>query len=225
MRKAKRDTPAADRLSDAITARMQSYADAFTRAARRGKERMLAEMFDSAVQSAITTPLTAADLEPIAEGLARYANRFGQLARTEEQQEQLASFRAFIAEVASAKTKAAFQKLLVDSLIKEIKAAMAHGVMCGIPFAGLPHAEKKVLLEVMIDWPDYIQRGLELQGDTGEHIERILENAIAGMPAVQWMTLPEPPGEGCAKRLSRQRQRASTAAKRKQRNIEKRGAA
>jgi hypothetical protein len=123
-----------------------------------------------------------------------YCDGFEKLARTPEQKTLAASFREFIYEVTSPAVKDAFQRPLVNGLVEEIKEAMAHGSTNGVPFARLSQEGKEEFLSFIIDWTDYLNRGLEVGiGDekTCESIQCIIENAIAGKPSEHWIGQPE----------------------------------
>jgi hypothetical protein len=197
MKKSSYDELAAHQTRESIKIRLESFSDEFERLARTAKQGVLAERFKVVVhdKDTSTVPMIAADLEPLADWMKGYADGFEELARTPEQKKLAASFREFIHEVTSPAVKDAFQRPLVNELVEEIKGAMADGSSNGVPFARLSQEGKEEFLSVVIDWTDYINRGLIVCiGDekTYEGIHRIIENAIAGKPSKHWMCQPEP---------------------------------
>jgi hypothetical protein len=193
MRNAKYDDLVAHQTSESIVIRMESFGDEFERLASTAKQGAVAARFKDAVHEVAEVPLTAAELQPLGEWLKGYGEQFEQLARTPEQEKLVASFRGFIAEIAGLAVKDIFQKPLVGGLIEEIKSAMADGHSNGIPLAWLSDEDRREFLGMAIDWTDYIDRGLDLEPDTAAHIERIIDNAIAGKPSEQWIGRTDPP--------------------------------
>jgi len=197
MKKSLYDELAAHQTGESIKSRMESFGDEFERLARTEEQVILAERFKSATHASdiATVPLIAADLEPLADWMKGYGNGFEKLARTTEQKKLVASFKEFIHEVASPAVKDVFQRPLVNELVEEIFGAMAERSSNGVPFARLSQEGKEEFLSVIIDWTDYINRGLIVSiGDekTYEGIHHIVENAIAGKPSEQWLGRTNP---------------------------------
>jgi hypothetical protein len=196
MRDATRDDLVAHQARESIMIRMESFGDEFERVARTVEQGVMAERFKNDVHDfAKGGPVTAADLGQLGEWLKEYSDQFVQLAGTAEQKKLAASFKEFVAEVASPETKEVFQRPLVNGLIEEITSALANGHSNGIPVAWLSDEDKRESLEIIIDWTDYINRGLDLERDMAGHIERIIDNAIAGKPSEQWMGRSDPLAE------------------------------
>jgi hypothetical protein len=223
MRNARYDDLVAQQTRESIATRMESFADEFQRVARTAKQGALAESFSLSVHGVVArNPLTAADLEPLAQWLSSNGDQFEQLARTTEQKELVASFRGFIAEITGPAVKDALQSPLVNALVDEIKSGLAEGHTNGIPIAWLSDADKKEFLSIAIDWTDYINRGLDLRRDTAAHIDCIIDNAIAEKPCEQWMGRADPVAERFEELLNRPSDQAATAMeKEKQRGIER----
>jgi hypothetical protein len=219
------DDLSAQQARESIMIRLEAFADEFERVAATAKQRHLAGRFTAAVSEIPKGgPLTAAGLEPLGEWLKGYGDGFEELARTSEQKELATSFRKFVAqEVTNPEVNEVFQRPLRKELIDEISTAMAHGVNNGVPFAGLSKEGKKEFLSVVIDWTDYINRGLEVgRKKTCVGIARIVDNAIAGKPSEEWMGRPAPLAESYEKVLNRQaHQIAKTPEKGKDRGIER----
>jgi hypothetical protein len=193
MRKATRDDLAAHQTRESIMTRLESFGDEFGRLASTAKQGAQAERFSNAAHEVAQVPLTAAELQPLAEWLKGNGDQFEEQATTPEQKKLVAAFRGFIAEVNGPAVRDAFQRPLVNALVEDIKSAMADGHSNGIPLAWLSGEDKKEFLAVVIDWTDYINRGLDLEPDTAAHIDRIIDNAVAGKPCEQWMGRAGPP--------------------------------
>jgi hypothetical protein len=89
--------------------------------------------------------------------------------------------------VGSPAVREAFQRPLLNELVADIQAWM-QGSSNGVPFASLSPEGKRELLGVGIDWTDYIDRGLTFETEeTWRGIEAIIDNAVAGKPADQWL--------------------------------------
>jgi hypothetical protein len=187
MRNAKRDELAAQQTQESIAIRMESFGDEFDRLASTAGQGALAARFKDGVHDVVSVPLTAADLQPIGEWLKGYGEQFELLAKTADQKKLAASFLEFVAEISSPEVKEVFQRPLVNELVEEITSALADGHSNGIPLAWLSDADKVEYLEMVIDWTDYINRGLDLKEDMAEHIRGIVDNAIAGKPCEQWV--------------------------------------
>jgi hypothetical protein len=192
MKNAKHHDLAAQQTRESIAIRMESFGDEFVRLAHTAGQGALAARFSDAVGEIVSLPLTAADLQPLGEWLKGYGAEFEQAARTAGQKQLAASFMEFSAEVSGPEVREVFQRPLVNALIEEITSALADGHSNGVPVAWLSDADRKEYLGVVIDWTDYIDRGLDLERDTAGHIERIVDNAIAGKPCEQWMGRCDP---------------------------------
>lgn len=203
MRNAKHDDLVAQQTREYIAIRMESFAVEFKRLASTANLGALAERFSNAVHDVVSVPLTAADVQPLGEWLKGYGEQFEQLASTADQKELVASFKGFSADVTGPAIKELFQRPLVNELVEEMKSALADGHSNGIPIAWLSDADRKEYLGVVIDWTDYINRGLELEPDTAAHIERIIENAVARKPCKELIGLADL-AQGFDDRLSRQ---------------------
>jgi hypothetical protein len=223
MRNANHDDLVAHQARESIVIRMESFGDELERLASTAEQGAVAEGFRSAVQEVVQAgPLTAAELEPLGEWLKGYGDQFEQLARTAEQKQLAAAFREFAAEITSPPVKDVFQKPLVNELIGEIMSSLADGHSNGIPLAWLSDEDKREFLLVMIDWTDYINRGLDLESDTAAHIDRIIDNAIAGKSCDQWMGRTNPLALGMEDLLNhRSDQPAKAPEKEKHRDIER----
>jgi hypothetical protein len=190
------DALLAHQTGESILIRLEAFGDEFERLAKTAKQGVLAERFNVAVSDfAKGGPVTAADLEPLGKWLKGQGERFEALARTPEQEKLAASLREFISEINSAAVKEAFQTPMANELVEEIKEAMAEGSSGGVPFARLSQEGKQEFLSYVIDWTDFINRGLEVSiGDekTYQGIGRIIDNAIAGKPCEQWLGGTEP---------------------------------
>jgi hypothetical protein len=167
--------------------------------ARTAEQGVLAERFNNAVHEiAKLGPLIAPDLEPIGDWIKVYVDGFEQLASTAEQKELASSFGEFAREITGPAYREAFQRPLVNELIDDMKMAMADGSSNGVPFAQLSREQKLEFLSLIIDWMDYINRGLIVSiGDenTCDGIGRIINRAIAGKPSEKWMGLADSLGE------------------------------
>lgn len=209
MKKPSYDELAAHQTRESIVIRMQSFKDEFERLARTAREVSLVDQFKGAIhaEDIATVPWIAADLEPLAEWMKGYGDGFEELAQTPEQKNLAGSFRKFIDEITSPEVRDVFQRPLLNELVEEIKGAMANGSSNGVPFGRLLKEGKEEFLSVVIDWTDYINRGLIVcVGDekTCESIHRIIENAIAGKPSERWIGQSPPLTRGVEKMSSGQ---------------------
>jgi len=188
-----------------IIVRMEAFGDEFERVARTAKQGVLAERFKVAVSEIVSDRLLTVDfLEGMGEWLEDCGDGLEEVARTPEQKQLVASFREFIAEVKSPQVKEVFQRPLRNRLVEEIKAAMVEGSSNGVSYAELPQEGQKDFLAVAIDWTDYINRGLEIDGEkTALGIQRIIDNAIAGKPSEQWFGRTGPLAESYEDVLNR----------------------
>jgi hypothetical protein len=222
MKNSKYDDLVAHQTSQSIVMRMEFFGDEFQRLASTAKQGAVAERFKDAVHEVVEVPLTAAELQPLAEWLKDYGDQFEQQARTPEQKMWVASFRGFITEITGPAVKDIFQKPLVNELIEEIESEMAYGHSNGIPLAWLSGEDKREFLGVTIGWTSYIDRGLALEPDTAAHIERIIDNAIAGKPSEQWIGRTDLPTLGLEDLLNyRSSQPAKAPEKANDRGIER----
>jgi hypothetical protein len=193
MRNAQHDNLVAHQTRESIMTRMESFGDAFERAATTAQQDVIAERYKDDVHDfAESGPVTAADLEQLGKWLKHYGDQFAQLVTTPEQKMLAVSFEEFVADVASPEIKEALHRPLVNELVEEITSVMANGRSNGIPFASLSRAEQTEFLEMIIDWTDYINRGLDLEPDAAEHIRCITDNALSGKPCEQWMGRTDP---------------------------------
>jgi hypothetical protein len=187
----RRDQELFEQTRDSIMTRLVSFAQEFERLAETALQGIQAERFKVAVRDLIEgEPLTAADFSLVtnfAGWLQGHGDRFAELATTPAQQALAASFREFTREVGGPAVREAFQRPLLNELVEDIQAWM-QGSSHGVPFASLSPEGKRELLGVGIDWTDYIDRGLTFEtAETWRGIEAIIDNAIAGKPADQWL--------------------------------------
>jgi hypothetical protein len=215
MKNENHDELVAQQTRESIATRMEAFADEFLRLARLPRQAAVAESFSHSVHGIVARhPLTAADLEPLGKWLSGNADQFEQLAKTSEQKELAAAFRGFIREITSREVKDAFQRPLVNELVLDVEWEMAEGADNGVPFAHLSREDKKAYLAVAIDWSDYLDRGLGLEADRAAHIDRIIENVIAGKPREEWMGRNESLREKLAGMLDVRSDRVAKAAER-----------
>jgi hypothetical protein len=222
MRNATYDELAAQQTRESIMKSMEFFADELQRLASTDRQVAVAGSFKDAVHEVAQVPLTAAELQPLAEWLKDNSDQFEQLAGTPEQKQLVASFRGFIAEVSGPAVKDVFQKPLVGALIEDIKSEMADGHSNGIPLAWLSDEDRREYLTTAIDWTGYIDRGLDLEPDAAAHIERIIDNAIGGKPCEQGLGRTDPPALRLEDLLNhRSDQPAKAPEKAKDRGIER----
>ena len=210
MKKSPTDDVSAQEMRNSVVIRLKAFSDEFERLARTARQGILAGRFGYAVndEEIAPVPLIAADLEPLAEWMKGYGDGFAKLARTPQEKKLVASFREFIDELTSPAIIDAFQRPLVNGLVAEMKSVMARGSSEGVPFASLTQEGKQAFLSSVIDWTEYIDRGLIVgSGDehSGDGIQRIIDNAIAGKPSEQWMGQPDPLAKGEAGKTLEQR--------------------
>jgi hypothetical protein len=194
----RRDERLMQQARESITTRLESFGQEFDRLAETAGQGVQAERFRMAVRHlAESGPLTAADFSGPTDfpgWLKMHGDRFEELATTPAQKELVASFREFTREAGSEAVKETFQRPLVNELVEDIKAWM-QGSSNGVPFDSLPPEGKKELLSLGIDWTDYINRGLAVEtGETWMGIDVIIDNAVAGKSAEQWMEGAQGPG-------------------------------
>ncbi len=207
---------------ESLAIRMESFADAFERLASTANQFAQADSYGQAVHKVAKVPLTAAELPSLAAWLKSNCDKFEQTATTTEQKEQVAAFKEFIAEVSGPAVSDAFQRPLVNALVEDIQSALADGHRNGFPLAWLSDEDKRDYLATVIDWTDYINRGLDLGPDTAAHIDRIIDNAVSGKPAENWMGRTDQAADKFEEMLNRQPdQPANVQGKGKHRDLER----